>query len=88
MTVLDRLLGFNGCLLRDPLTFVSYHLWVIGRRLLDRIRVYTQVYNTVTKRLLSNPRQRRHKTCWNTSTNGYGSKHLFKFMTRYPRIII
>ena len=33
-------------------------------RLLDRIRVYTQVYNTITKRLLSNPRQRRHKTCW------------------------
>ena len=32
-SVLDKLLGFNGCLLLDPLTFVSYHLWVIGRRL-------------------------------------------------------
>ena len=31
--------------------------------LLDRIRVCAQIYNIITKRLLSNPRQRRHKTC-------------------------
>ena len=26
-------------------------------------RIYIQVYNTITKGLLSNPRQWRHKTC-------------------------
>ena len=32
LSVLDKILGFNGCLVLDPLTFVSYHLWVIGRQ--------------------------------------------------------
>ena len=31
-SVLDNILGFNGCLFLDPLAFVSYHLWVIRRR--------------------------------------------------------
>ena len=26
-------------------------------------KIYTQIYSTITKGLLSNPRQRRHKTC-------------------------
>ena len=30
--VFDKLLGFIRCLLLDSLTFVSYHLWVIGRK--------------------------------------------------------
>ena len=32
LSVFDKLLGFIGCLLLDPLTFVSYYLWVAGRR--------------------------------------------------------
>ena len=27
-------------------------------------KIYTQIYSTITRGLLSNPRQRRHKTCW------------------------
>ena len=30
--VFDKLFGFIGCLLLNSLTFVTYHLWVIGRR--------------------------------------------------------
>ena len=26
---------------------------------------HVQIYDPITKGLLSNPRQRRHKTCWN-----------------------
>ena len=32
-------------------------------KLVDRTKTYTQVYDVITKGLLSNPRQRRHKTC-------------------------
>ena len=31
-SIFNKLLGFIGCLLLDPLTFVSYHIWVIRRR--------------------------------------------------------
>ena len=31
-SVLYKFLGFNGSLLLDPLAFVTYHLWVFGRR--------------------------------------------------------
>ena len=31
-SVFDKLLGFIGWLLLNPLTFVGYPLWVIGRR--------------------------------------------------------
>ena len=29
----------------------------------DRIKTHIQIYDTITKGLLSNPWQRRHKTC-------------------------
>ena len=32
LSILDKLLGFNGSFLIDPLTVISYHLWVIWRR--------------------------------------------------------
>ena len=54
----------------------------------DRIRACSQVHNTITKGLLSNPRKTAPENLLTTSMNGYESKHLLKFMTYYPRIII
>ena len=56
--------GLRGDL-HQQITLVAQQDEVIGRLRDEAVwtRLCIQVYNTITKGLLSNPRQRRHKTC-------------------------